>query len=118
VDYVILRKATLNQGEGNKYLSFLPLYPSFDFINFMNIKPIRLITRQSIRHRPSMNLQNTFTSSAHFNMPLVVPGITNNGDGASKTEDWTNKLVGKKLGSTSDATVCYKLSVLFLEDLY
>ncbi|KAK0641495.1 hypothetical protein B0T16DRAFT_419929 [Cercophora newfieldiana] len=29
-------------------------------------------------------------------MPLVVPGITSNSSG-DKTEEWTNKLVGKKL---------------------
>jgi hypothetical protein len=28
-------------------------------------------------------------------MPLVVPGITSNS--GDKTEEWTNKLVGKKL---------------------
>ncbi|ORY62441.1 uncharacterized protein BCR38DRAFT_346090 [Pseudomassariella vexata] len=29
-------------------------------------------------------------------MPLVVPGITSTGSG-DKTEEWSNKLVGKKL---------------------
>jgi hypothetical protein len=35
-------------------------------------------------------------------MPLVVPGIT--GTSGDKTEEWTNKLVGKKLsdGSSSE----------------
>lgn len=28
-------------------------------------------------------------------MPLVVPGVTNQPD--NKTEEWTNKLVGKKI---------------------
>jgi hypothetical protein len=38
-------------------------------------------------------------------MPLVVPGINSGGD-ASKTEEWQNKLVGKKIGEgASDATV-------------
>ncbi|KAH6678107.1 hypothetical protein B0J14DRAFT_474797 [Halenospora varia] len=36
-------------------------------------------------------------------MPLVVPGITSKDDSASKTEEWTNKLVGKKIGESSDA---------------
>lgn len=31
-----------------------------------------------------------------FKMPLVVPGIMNNNNG-DKTQDWTNKLVGKTL---------------------
>ena len=40
-------------------------------------------------------------------MPLVVPGVTSN-DSASKTEEWSNKLVGKKLGDgASDAVVGY-----------
>ncbi|KAL1860525.1 hypothetical protein Daus18300_009157 [Diaporthe australafricana] len=33
-------------------------------------------------------------------MPLVVPGVTNQPD--NKTEEWTNKLVGKKI--TEDET--------------
>jgi len=38
-------------------------------------------------------------------MPLVVPGINSN-DPASKTEEWANKLVGKKIGDgPSDAIV-------------
>ncbi|KAK0660039.1 hypothetical protein DIS24_g3656 [Lasiodiplodia hormozganensis] len=32
-------------------------------------------------------------------MPLVVPGLTSTGN---KTEEWTNHLVGKKIGDTSD----------------
>ena len=37
-------------------------------------------------------------------MPLVVPGI-NSGGGASKTDEWTNKLVGKRLGDGSSDEV-------------
>ena len=44
---------------------------------------------------------HTITST---NMPLVVPGI-NSTDAGSKTNDWMNKLAGKKLGDVSDATV-------------
>lgn len=39
-------------------------------------------------------------------MPLVIPGITNNtGD---KTEEWSNKLVGKKLSDepTNETVRC------------
>lgn len=32
-------------------------------------------------------------------MPLVVPGITSNGSG-DKTEEWMNKLVGKKISES------------------
>ncbi|KAL2066839.1 hypothetical protein VTL71DRAFT_1263 [Oculimacula yallundae] len=44
-----------------------------------------------------------FNTTTSRKMPLVVPGITSGGS-QSKTEEWTNKLVGKKIGETSDAT--------------
>ncbi len=48
-----------------------------------------------------------FHTKTSFKMPLVVPGITS-GDGENaKTNEWMNKLVGKKLGESSDATVSY-----------
>lgn len=39
------------------------------------------------------------------NMPLVVPGVTS--QSGDKTEEWTNKLVGKKIhdGEDSNETV-------------
>lgn len=37
------------------------------------------------------------------NMPLVIPGIT--GNSGDKTEEWTNKLVGKKLSEGSSDEV-------------
>jgi len=39
-------------------------------------------------------------------MPLVVPGINSNS--ASKTEQWSNKLVGKKIGDSSDSVTFAK----------
>ena len=42
-------------------------------------------------------------------MPLVVPGINSGGD-ASKTEEWQNKLVGKKLGDGASDEVVGLLS--------
>jgi hypothetical protein len=39
-------------------------------------------------------------------MPLVVPGITSNS--GDKTEEWTNKLVGKKIADEpSNETVSF-----------
>jgi len=40
-------------------------------------------------------------------MPLVVPGINNESSG-DKTEEWTNKLVGKKLHEeeSNETTFC------------
>ncbi|KIW85627.1 hypothetical protein Z517_01019 [Fonsecaea pedrosoi CBS 271.37] len=40
-------------------------------------------------------------------MPLVVPGITNTGSsggGNANTGEWMNKLMGKRLGETSNET--------------
>jgi hypothetical protein len=53
-------------------------------------------------------------------MPLVVPGITPQGGDKSKTEEWSNKLVGKKLGESSDETVClsYSADGFFISDTY
>lgn len=38
-------------------------------------------------------------------MPLVVPGLTSN-SGDDKTSGWMNQLMGKKLGDSSNETVC------------
>jgi hypothetical protein len=45
-----------------------------------------------------------FNAKTTLKMPLVVPGINSGGDN-SKTQEWTDKLVGKKIGDTSDAVV-------------
>ncbi|KAH8808149.1 hypothetical protein F5884DRAFT_791256 [Xylogone sp. PMI_703] len=61
---------------------------------------------RTIRINPTrlLNFQyTTFNTHENFKMPLVVPGINSQG-GDSKTEEWTNKLVGKKLGDNHDAT--------------
>jgi len=60
--------------------------------------PIPLKTTQILQTK-------TFSTRQTLKMPLVVPGITSSGNG-SKMEEWTNKLVGKKIGESSDATVC------------
>jgi len=53
-------------------------------------------------------IQNTtkryFNTKTTLKMPLVVPGINSGGDN-SKTQEWTDKLVGKKIGDSSDAVV-------------
>jgi len=36
-------------------------------------------------------------------MPLIVPGINNN-SGGNSTNSWMEKLMGKKLGESSDTT--------------
>jgi hypothetical protein len=41
-------------------------------------------------------------------MPLVVPGLMSNSK--DKTSDWQNKLMGKKLGDSSDEVVRFTLS--------
>ncbi|KIX95655.1 uncharacterized protein Z520_08775 [Fonsecaea multimorphosa CBS 102226] len=37
-------------------------------------------------------------------MPLVVPGINNTSGGSSNTSEWMNKLMGKRIGETSNET--------------
>ena len=39
-------------------------------------------------------------------MPLVVPGLMSKDGSKDKTADWQNQLMGKRLGDTSDNTVC------------
>ena len=48
----------------------------------------------------------SFNTTTTLKMPLVVPGNNSGGDN-SKTQEWMNKLVGKKIGESSDATVSY-----------
>jgi hypothetical protein len=49
-----------------------------------------------------------FNSSITLAMPLVVPGLMSNNK--DKNDDWQNKLMGKKLGDTSDEIVCQSIS--------
>lgn len=46
-------------------------------------------------------------------MPLVVPGLTSN-SGDDKTSGWMNQLMGKKLGDSSNETVCSSPFLIFL----
>ncbi|KAH6718907.1 hypothetical protein BKA61DRAFT_596400 [Leptodontidium sp. MPI-SDFR-AT-0119] len=61
-----------------------------------HLKPNTLKLKYKQHNKP-------FGTNNKINMPLVVPGITSGG-AQSKTEEWTNKLVGKKIGEGSDAT--------------
>jgi hypothetical protein len=70
-----------------------------------NINLFRAISR--IQHK-QQNQYIAFHSRNTLKMPLVVPGINSGGD-KSKTEEWTEKLVGKKIGESNDATVCCKI---------
>lgn len=47
-------------------------------------------------------------------MPLVVPGVTSSltGSSDSKTSEWQNKLLGKKIGDASDNMVTIPSSPL------
>ncbi|KAL3427839.1 peptidase inhibitor [Phlyctema vagabunda] len=58
-------------------------------------------SRLSLQARP-------FSTKQLYNMPLVVPGINSQEDGNDKTQEWMNKLVGKKIGETSDQTTFAK----------
>ncbi|KAF2813388.1 uncharacterized protein BDZ99DRAFT_255066 [Mytilinidion resinicola] len=41
-------------------------------------------------------------------MPLVIPGLQSKDGASSSSDDWTNKLMGKKIGETSDTTTFAK----------
>ena len=64
------------------------------------------IFKQSTSIPKYQNVPQRHISTKHtLKMPLVVPGINSN-DSGSKTEEWSNKLVGKKIGDgSSDSTV-------------
>lgn len=71
------------------------------------------LTTQHIAFEHTNTCESIHTTNKPFrevtNMPLVIPGIT--GNSGDKTEEWTNKLVGKKLSEgSSDEVVritCY-----------
>jgi hypothetical protein len=46
---------------------------------------------------------NVTTPSATQTMPLVVPGLMSSGK--DKNDDWAQKLMGKKIGDSSDEVV-------------
>jgi hypothetical protein len=46
-----------------------------------------------------------------INMPLVVPGLQSKGSD-DKTNKWMNDLVGKKIGDSSNETVCVPVPLL------
>ncbi|KAE9376696.1 hypothetical protein N431DRAFT_479870 [Stipitochalara longipes BDJ] len=60
----------------------------------------RIQQKQTLQNKP-------FHTKLSLKMPLVVPGITSGGD-KSKTDEWTQKLVGKKIGENHDATTFAK----------
>lgn len=55
------------------------------------------------------NTRQVTSTQKSLNMPLVVPGITS--QSGDKTEEWTNKLVGKKIhdGEDSNETVSFRI---------
>lgn len=53
-----------------------------------------------------INSRSAFSASTI--MPLVVPGI-NSTMGDNKTAEWQQKLLGKKIGETSDEVVCFEV---------
>jgi hypothetical protein len=72
--------------------------------NIKSILPSLLSKLHRSYYHKSQN--RTFTTEQTLKMPLVVPGI-NSGSDASKTDEWMNKLVGKKLGEgASNEVVC------------
>jgi uncharacterized protein involved in response to NO len=70
---------------------------------FIKNNIIPFFTRIRIQRKQPLQYK-TFNTKAALKMPLVVPGINSGGDN-SKTNEWTQKLVGKKIGESHDATV-------------
>jgi hypothetical protein len=73
--------------------------------SFTASKTIKSQLFTSPSYLPNTDLQILLNTTKPAKMPLVVPGITTQ-DYKSNTDDWMNRLVGKKLGERSDATVC------------
>lgn len=73
----------------------------------LNKHILRLTSTRSLKiHRSFPQLQPTCFSTNHIpNMPLIDP-VTTSG-GGDKTQEWQNKLVGKKLGDASNEIVSY-----------
>jgi hypothetical protein len=73
----------------------------------LNIKTILLnsipLKPKTYRKEPTGKPNYPPTTTA--NMPLVVPGLTNNSGENDKTNNWMNQLMGKKIGDTSNETV-------------
>jgi hypothetical protein len=69
----------------------------------MHLKNIKSFVSFKYIHKPIHTQYKTFNTKQNFNMPLVDP-VTNSA-GGDKTTEWQNKLVGKKIGESSDAVV-------------
>ena len=68
------------------------------------------IQRTNFQHKIPFPYK-TFHTKAILKMPLVVPGINSGDKENSKTEEWTQKLVGKKIGESNDSTVSFWMSL-------
>lgn len=67
------------------------------------------IKRNNFQHKIPFPYK-TFNTKTTLKMPLVVPGINSGDKENSKTQEWTQKLVGKKIGESSDSTVSFSMS--------
>jgi hypothetical protein len=72
---------------------------------FIENSTISFLARTRIQQKQTLSYRG-FNTKTTLKMPLVVPGINSGGD-KSKTEEWTQKLVGKKIGESSNATVWF-----------
>jgi len=93
--YVIL---DVNQGVQTQ-----PCLPSTTFVSYKIFKELHSLKRLSHFYSKKTHYR-PFNTKSILNMPLVDP-VTNSA-GGDKTAQWQNKLVGKKIGETSDAVVC------------
>lgn len=78
------------QTKQSRSLLYVPTPPNLNIIT--STKP------------PTISHHTSTTFACTINMPLVVPGLQTSLTG-SNSQDWQSKLLGKKLGDSSDQTV-------------
>lgn len=83
---------------------------------FYNPSPSIYTTYKAKHIKLSRTKTQTKLDQTTLNMPLVVPGITSNS--GDKTEEWTNKLVGKKVSDDAHSEVVSLLSPFHVPFLF
>lgn len=76
------------------------------------IKHFQSHTRRTLHVILPLSKINPFSSKPYSKMPLVDPVTNSAAGGDDKTQVWMSKLAGKKIGDTSDETVCWSFNSL------
>lgn len=67
--------------------------------------PLRTVLLKNSTRNYSLPLPKTSNHRKTATMPLVIPGVMSNNGGDDKNSQWMNKLMGKKIGDSSNETV-------------